>query len=276
MAWSSLASSTHEAVMQAGKGIAGGGANLPCARAAALAAFTASGSPSVNHWGGLLALSAMAAASRDPALLRMIGASETGISLRAANVLLLAAAGDTMLTRLGVDADGISNDMRARVASLGPDESWILGVWLARRGDIVALRAVVQRLQALHDRGRASREMLQSISARVALLTGDTATALRWLSQTDSTATASRVEWSFYQSGAADNVLMAEVALAQREWTLANRLAERLDHLSPISNLFFLRRSLEIRRDAAVQRRDMGTARRMGDRLHVLDRCGIN
>jgi hypothetical protein len=87
----------------------------------------------------------------------------------------------------------------------------------------------------------------KSIGARLALLEADTARAIALLRGVVPAGGGSHIEWGMQEPFGQEQLLLAELLLAQSRPADALQVADRLDHPRPIIYLVYLRQSLELR-----------------------------
>jgi hypothetical protein len=257
-------------VLAAGKLLAVGAAQPPCAEAAFNAVLHVDGTQASERWAALVGLEALfVAQGRDAEVLRLLGSPAVANLPAGLLHLVNAAATGRFLQQAGRQAHLLGTDY----ARLDPPRLWLLGQWAARRGDALALGSVISALTAKRDStpGRRDSLLVQALGARVKLLAGDTAGAMQALRALRPTAPSSELEWQLWESLGEERVLLAEVLLARRQPGEALRVAARLDSPQPLPYLLFLRRGLVVRARAAEALGRSGLAAAYRRRLQLLD-----
>jgi len=110
-----------------------------------------------------------------------------------------------------------------------------------------------------------------SLSARLTLVRGDTASAVAQLLALPIVAPRDSLSWEYFEPLAPDRLTLARLLLARGRPAEALKQAAVFDQPQPVVFLAFLRQSLEIRALAAEQMGQPGLARGLRARLRALD-----
>jgi serine/threonine-protein kinase len=272
--WQQAAAANAESLVILGKVLAGSAADVPCARAAFAAVFAKGGQASRDHFGALLGLNAIAVAADDRAGLSALASHPMAVSLRMRNLLVLDALAGAPVDSLASTA---AAEMLRERDRLGPTELWLLGAWLARERSLEPLMSVTNQLRASIARSAApgDTDIVESLVARERLLRADTAGAVRRLAKVNTMASFQKIEWGLYDARAADNVLLSRVALARKQASAARDYAARVDQPNAITNVVFLRQSLQLRLDAARLAHDAPQEASITRRMTTLVQQGV-
>ena len=130
-----------------------------------------------------------------------------------------------------------------------------VSLWAWHRRDAVRLDSVVRRLRAITDSTALGTDRLQldGATARLALVRGDTAAALRLLGALRAAADPAWVTWDLWESAAEERLLLAELQRATGDAAGAMETAELFDSPRSQVHLLYLRASLRVRLAAAEQ-----------------------
>jgi hypothetical protein len=131
-----------------------------------------------------------------------------------------------------------------------------VGQWAARRGDREVLRSVASLAAARAEHSPPAEARENALFAGVAVahlarLQGDTAAAIRRLSELQVTASARDLMWQPWDALAGERLALAELLLATGRPAEAERTAEELDSHRAVVYLIYLPAALELRARAA-------------------------
>jgi len=155
-----------------------------------------------------------------------------------------------------------SAEAEASVRSLEVEEGersqtqiWAIGAWQAMEGRserVIWALGEAERL-ASSEEGRTPSDSLlvDVLSAWVALVQADTATAIDRFAALTPVAPPSELEWGIWQSLGAERLMLARLWLARGEYENALRVAEYIDHAQPVIYIAYLPESLRVRVQAA-------------------------
>jgi DNA-binding SARP family transcriptional activator len=264
-------------VLQAAHELAVGVAHPACASAAFRAVFDSELDSSLR-WTALKGLYGLAVAAgryQEADSLLRVGA-ETGF--RAARTLYVFG----VLAGAPFERQAAEAEAAARAAFGDAYESgltrwrWLMGVWLARTGEIERL-AVVQELLAAEavSEGDREKEMLgRALAGHLAAARGDTTAAIGILDDLRATGPGGFLSFEESEPLAPERLLLAELLEARGQHERAYRVASLLDHPAPGIYPLFVARSLRIRMLAARGLEDDSRVRAVEARLTALGRGG--
>jgi serine/threonine-protein kinase len=218
------------------------------------------------HWGALLGLQSLLAAEGRAAEVAKAFAAPQAAQLPAQRLYLLdAAAGPGFET----EATAFVGSRASLLDTLPSTTLWMVGQWAARRGDREVLRSVASlaAARAAHSAPADAREnaLFAAVAvAHLARLQGDTAAAIRGLSELQVTASARDLMWQPWDALAGERFALAELLLATGRPAEAERTAEELDSHRAVVYLIYLPAALELRARAAdmLGRASLATAYR--------------
>ncbi len=271
--WRSAAASSAESLVMLGKILVAGGADLTCSRPAVAAVFSKTGPPTRDHFGAMLGMFAAGMLTHDTSALQRLFRAEMGKALRAGNLQVLDDAANNVGTAAG---SGAVAELLVRAGALSAEELWILGVWLAAQERTAELgrTAALLRLRVTASPSEPDESRLRSLQARQWLSRGDTGRAESLLRMMDTAAAFQLVEWGAYDSRAADNLLLAQIALRRKRYAEAIRFASRLEHPYALMNSAFLRQALGTKQQALRLAGDAIGADHVRAVLTALDSAG--
>ena len=256
--------------------IVGGGRLYPdCARRALESGLALDTDTSSQHaifrWSALKGLDYLALAEGSPGVARALIDSATARGVRAAVSLhvLNAALG---ARELEMQADSAMRAVADRpVSKMTSVRLRYMSLWTWHRRDVARLDSVAQRLRLVSDStGRGTDRLARDGAfARLALLRGDTATAIRTLLAMRAAADPAFVTWDLWESAASARLLLAQLQLATGDAKGAIETAELFD--SPRSQVFLLYQSasLAVRGAAAARLGRRAEADRYRERLRA-------
>jgi hypothetical protein len=149
-----------------------------------------------------------------------------------------------------------------------------LSLWSWNRRDTVRLDSVARRIRAIADSSKRGTDRLVSdgAEARLALLRGDTASAIRLLAALQPAAGPALLTWDLWESAASERLLLAELQLATGNAAGAWQTAEAFDSPRSQVHQLYLAASLRVRLRAA-ERLGRGADRaRIESRLRAIGR----
>jgi hypothetical protein len=243
---------------------------LPCARRGFEAVFNAASPDPTSLWGATLGLQTILAVAGD----------SRGVD----TVLQSAIARGLPVARSLYIIDGLANlPLGARpaeeIAAVGQDFEglprlalWALGLWFARERDAASLGAVLGEASALAARGGDPRDSLlvRNLEARRALLSGDSAAALRQLQALSPQDTRTEIQWDLFAPLTAERLETVRLLLAAGRLREALEATRALDHLQPLANLLYQHQAAELRLEVAKRLGDDGEVRAARARLEAL------
>ena len=251
--WDRLAERAPLEALRAAKSLVAGDAYLGCAEDGFRAVYDQADAPLAYRWGALVALQGLLAAQGRVAEMRAAVDSGAGRGLDLAGQLYLV--DDLAGVDVGKAAEAEASRLAAgRIDTLRPYTLSILGTWYARRGDRDRTAAIRQALVALaaRDPDRWIARYGDALGARLALLGGDTASAVAGLRAVLGRGRRTWLEWELAEPLPADRLLLAELLLARGDPAAGLAVAGRFDSPAPAVFLPFLPASLTLRRQAAT------------------------
>lgn len=136
---------------------------------------------------------------------------------------------------------------------------WMRGSWYAHVGRLDEARAMRERIRTVAAREDSTSDRIRyealgrSLEARIALGEGDSAHAYNILGALQPVGTSRNITWDPFSSLGWELITLAELEFARGNWEDAMRTASIFDAHSPMWYPIWLRRSLELRKDAADQ-----------------------
>ncbi|MEX2181572.1 MAG: serine/threonine-protein kinase [Gemmatimonadaceae bacterium] len=232
------------------------------------------------RWGAFLGLHGQLVALGDhAAALQMLDSARTaGISA----VLYLHVVNALAGAPYHAQADGVVEYSRERFgagyAGAGAVTQWLLAAWHTHRRDRAPVERIAARLAASADSAPEVPRLAllrDAVAARVPLVQGDTAEAIRRLEALRPTARRDQLTYDFFEPLAVERMLLAELLMARGEYQRALDVAAVFDHPEPSLFVNFLPRSLAVRASAAdsLQRRAQAAAYRL--QLRQLTRARV-
>jgi tetratricopeptide (TPR) repeat protein len=130
-----------------------------------------------------------------------------------------------------------------------------LSLWEWHQRDTTTLDSVVQRSRVIADSSHedADQQVAEGAAAHLALLHGDTVTALHLLRMVHPVGALGPVNWDLWDSAASERLLLARLLLATGDARGAIDVAQLFDSPRAQIDLLYVGPSLEIRRMAAAQ-----------------------
>ena len=211
------------------------------------------------HWGAVLGLQGILLARGRYADYTSLVDSVIGYRPPTWTLYLLGGIADTLVTGKGLEAQVFIRRAFGEDYEHAPSANlrWSMGVWHASRRDTELVRSLRDDLIALGD-DRQANLFAASLSAQLAMLTGQSDVAISRLDALASTAPRDSVEWVPSESLGVERLLLARLLFDAARYDEALQVASTFDHASPIAYTAFLAASLSIRYRAA---RAMGRGR---------------
>jgi Tfp pilus assembly protein PilF len=247
-------------VLSAGKILSEGAAQPACALAAFRAVLDGDSVKQNRRRGALAGVNGLLVALDRGDELRALLASHAAAGLGVPTLYMLDAASHAGFER---EARAAADSIGTRYETVDPTTLWLLGSLAARVGDVARLRGINSALIAKADSSQSRRDVLIShaIAARLSVLEGDSAGAIRALTALKPSAPRGQIAWGQpWESLGLERMQLAEVLMARRQYDAARHVASQLDATEPVMYLVQLRRSLELR---------VTGARQLGDRQSV-------
>lgn len=231
--------------------LAGGGAYPECAEEAFRAAYT----DEAASWGALLGLQSLMLAQGRIAEAEALLESALTRGIRGAYSLYLFDSPMSAQFDEGArEAERLArNPSGTGYRGTAPTTLWLIGLWLALRGDSAQVRLLAADLDSKADgpRGREARLLAAALTGHLALSRGDPDEAVRVFEDLSPTAPPWRLYWELHEALAIERILLARALLVAGDYQAAHDVASVFDHGVPITYLAYLAPSLEIRRRAA-------------------------
>lgn len=273
--WDRLAASAPLDAVRAAAVLAAGAALPGCAEDGLRAVFESDSAPIGYRWGAFLGLQGLLAAEGRTSELRVLVDTAVSSEMELARQMYLLDA------LAGVDVETEAAAVAERLASEPLDKSrsftlWLLGAWRARTGDRAGTEAARNALasRAATDKDPWLQRLADVLTARLALLSGDTTTAENGLRAALAVGRRDVLDWDVSESLAPERLLLAELSLARGQPAAAMAIAGIFDHPAPVVFLPFLPASLAIRREAALALGRKHDAQRFHARLVALGHTG--
>jgi hypothetical protein len=273
--WDRLASTAPLDALRAAKMLAGGAAFPGCAEDGLRAVFENVSASLGDRWGAFFHLQGILAAEGRTTELRSLVDSAVAAGLKEASQLYLldALAG----VDVGAEAAAVADSLAGEPADQPPTFSlWLLGAWHARTGNRAGTEAMRNALaaRAVAAKDPWTERLADALTARLALLAGDTTAAVAGLRALLGAGRRDALEWDLGESLAPERLLLAELSLARGQPAAALTIAGIFDHPAPAVFLPFLPASLVLRQRAALALRREDEARRLQARLVALGHAG--
>jgi hypothetical protein len=272
--WSSLAAidQAGDQLLTAGRLLSSGGRHLGCAEEAFTAALL-SRAPDIDvsrRWDAALGLHHIYVARGDTSRAIAIADSvvESGLPVGRGLRILEALLG------LRSDSVGIAEIawLEKPEDSLNLRRNWWFGEWSAAQRDTRRLETVARRLHlaAVLSGTPAAQVPARVMTARLILAKGDTTAAIDSLRSIRPAAPLGPLIWDFWDPLAAERFLLAQLLLAKGRTEEALQVANSFDGPRTALDIAYLRRSLELRREAAQRMNDSKLKEEFTHRLATL------
>lgn len=252
--WEAAAGVDPLNVLSAGLELAAGGKQQACAKAALRAVLDAPSVPGSIRWGAYQGLQGLLVAEGryEEALSLLDAALDERHGTAQYYLILDVIVGAPWEERaLGVEAT-VRGRYGDTFRGLRAEPLWLIGVWLAHEGNIEGTRSVHQALQELVADGDAQAGILAlAIEGQLHLISGDTLEAIRCFQDVLPRGDQTALEWNVSNPLPIRHLRLAELLLATGQPEEAIRVASFFDHVEPVVFLPFLRKSLQIRLEAA-------------------------
>ena len=258
--------------------LAGGGFNPACARRALESVLAYDTDTSAIHsifrWSALKGLNYLAMMEGQDTTARALLDSANGAGVRAAVSLhVFNDAAGSRASRASADS-AIATLTTLPISRMSTTRLRYLSLWSWNRGDTIRLDSVARRVRVIADSTKlgTDRMVLDATDARLALLRGDTTTAVARLKGIRPAADPSFITWDPWESAGSERLLLARLQLATGDAEGAWRTAATFD--SPRSQVdgLYLAGSLSVRLRAARQLGRDSDRSRIEARLRALGR----
>jgi hypothetical protein len=255
-----------------------GGVNRPCARRAAESVLAwdtdTSALHAIHRWTALKGLNYLAMMEgRDSTALAVLDSARGAGMPAAVSLHIFNAVAGSRASEAKADSAVASLSTRP-VNAMPALRLRYIALWSWHRGNEERLDSIVRRMRVIADSTRAGtdRLVLQSAQARLALMRGDTATAIRLLKALRPAADPAWVTWDLWESAAGERLLLAELQLATGDAAGAWRTAEAFDAQRSQVHQLYLAASLRVRLRAADALGRSADRTRIEGRLRALGR----
>lgn len=222
-----------------------------CAEAALEALLASDRGPNDEDWGALVTLVGLRVArgAAPDALALVDSAVAGGLSAALGLYVVMQAAG----VEIGERANAFVAQLIAALDSRPAPSLWLLALWGSHRQDMALLGRVQQRLQSrLGPEGtRLDSTMSRVADAYAALARRDTATAMAALTSLSPRAPTAVLQGSLWEGLVPERLLHATLLLHTGNAAAAHRLAASVDQPGIMIHPLFVRRSLQLRLEAA-------------------------
>jgi hypothetical protein len=239
-------------VIVAATSLAAAASQPGCAEGGFRAALAVSQGPEGERWNALLGLQSLLLAQgrrqEVAALLREAVAQGQSAALGLYVVDAVAGYG------MDAEAEPVVKGLAGSYGHMALERLWYHGMWSAHRGERERLDTIVRAIEA-----RAATEtgpdtvLASALGARLDLLRGDTAAAVRRLGRLVSRSPRPDLASGLWESLGSERLLLARLLLRQGDYVGAMDAAAPLDHPQPLVYLIYLPASLDIREQAARQ-----------------------
>jgi serine/threonine-protein kinase len=264
------------AVLSAAKLLAVAGAQRACAEGAYRSILVNPEIASGSKWGAFLGLQGLLVAEgRDEEAIALIDSTVSAGTRYALSLYVL-----NLLAGAGMEAKAPEMEAFARARfgdsyeGIGSMSLWLLGLWQAYSNEVEEVARLHHVLAGKTRITHSRRDSLfaGALSAHLALLRGDTATAIERFRSVKPTAPRDSLSWSLGEPLPYERLTLARLLCAGGQYAEAIRVAQAFDHPEPIIYGPFLAASLTVRLSAASALNRSDLIARYRDRLLQLGR----
>jgi tetratricopeptide (TPR) repeat protein len=269
--WSRAIQNSVLEVMEAAKWLSVAASHAGCAESAFRAVLRSDSATLANRWNATEGLQSLllAEGKRDEARAVLDSAVASGIMEALGLYVVDATAGAGMET----EAQKVIESLAGEYRGMSTQRLWYHGIWAFHSLKVERLDTIVR---AMMDNARARPDqdslLTAALAARLALLQGDTATAIQRLRKLRPSATRVALAWGLWQSLGSERLLLAELLFARGELEEALRVADGFDHPQPVIYLLYLPASLALRARAAASLGKPDLSQEFRQRLVALGR----
>jgi tetratricopeptide (TPR) repeat protein len=237
-------------LQQAARSLSVGGAQNECAERG-FRALLANPAQVELHWGSLLGLHGILMAEKRYAEIGPLIDSAAAGGLARAPVLYFVddLAGAPVEARARATAAAWRVKYGAHYGRVSPQSRWLLAAWAAHHRDTAALHGL--RDAALAEPPVDNLPFREALDGFLAIARADTAAAVRIFRELRLDVPAVVLEWGLVEPLAVERLVLAESALARRDFGEALRITSVFDHPAPVAYLPFLPQALSVRLQAA-------------------------
>ncbi|HSM60035.1 MAG TPA: hypothetical protein VK849_04520, partial [Longimicrobiales bacterium] len=251
--WRELVAAEPAQALIAGTALATGGAQPQCAEGALRAALEVPDAGTA--WGALLGLNALLLAQGRVDELQELLDSRLADGARGVYNLYVfdAAVTDAFRSRAEQAERIIHGAYGDLYRGANGVNLWLMGVWLAARGDADMPHLLAQEMELFipGPREREARLLASALEAHAALARGDGAEAIRRYADLTPTAPLWRYYWELHEALAPERIRWARALLQAGDPQGALDVASIFDHPAPITYVAYIAPSLAIRLAAA-------------------------
>ena len=259
--------------------ILGAGARYPeCSRRALESVLAFDTDTSRDHgiyrWSALKGLNYQAVMQgKDERVVTLLDSALASGVRAAPSLYVLDAAAGSRISRTHADT-AMGTLAKMPINTMATNRLHYFSLWEWHLRDVAKLDSVARRSLAVADSTHLGTDRLvaDGAAARLALLRGDTATAVRLLRGMRPAAGAGPVTWDLWESAASERLLLAQVLLATGDARQAIEVAELFDSPRSQIHALYLPASLKVRKAAAEQLGLKAESERAGERLRALGR----
>jgi hypothetical protein len=279
--WASAVRRASDRVVDVARILGGGASHTACARRAVESVLAFDRDTSALHvifrWSALKGLNYLTMMEgRDSAARALLdSAGRSGVAAAGSMFIFNTDAGGLASERA---ADSAARTLLTRpVNTMSPPRLKYLSMWSWHSRDAIRLDSIARRLRFIADSSKLGVHQLAAdrVTARLALLRGDTASAIRGLTALQPTADPGYVTWDEFESAASERLLLSQLQLATGDAEGAWQTAEMFD--SPRSQIhqLYLAESLRARLRAAERLGRSADRARILSRLRALGRTDL-
>ncbi len=245
-------------LQQVARSLAVGGAQNECAERG-FRALLANPAQAELQWGAFLGLHGVIMSEKRYAEIGPLIDSAVAVGLGRAPLLYFVddLAGAPVESR----AESTAGAWRAKYGALyegvSPQTRWLLAAWVAHHRDTVALKKLYDA--ASRERQNEALPLTDALEGFLAIARADTAAAVRKFRDIRFNVPADVLDWGLVEPLATERLVLAESALARRDFGEALQITGVFDHPAPVAYLPFLPQALSIRLQAArgLDQRDL-------------------
>ena len=276
--WPAAVRRASDRVVEVSRILGGGGVNTRCARRAleSVLAFDRDTAElhGIYRWSALKGLNYLTMMEGHDSAARVLLDSAAGAGIRAAVSLhILNAAAGSRASEASADS-AMRTITSIPVSAMSAVRLHYVSLWAWHRRDEARLDSVVQRMRVIVDTTHLAtdRVVLDGAEARLALLRGDTATAIQRLRTLRPAADPGWITWDVWESAASERLLLSELQLVTGDPSGAWETAQAFDSQRSQVQQLYLPASLGVRLRAARQLGRGADRARMESRLRALGR----
>jgi hypothetical protein len=241
----------------------------PCAEGGFRAVLRSGSATPANRWNATLGLQSLLLAEgrRDDARAVLDSAVASGVTPALGLYVVDAVAGAGM----EAEASKVIQSLAGEYEAMSTQRLWYHGIWAYHQREAERLDTVVRAMREnAGSQGDPDSLLTAALTARSALLHGDTTDAIQGLLGLRPSAPRVDMAWGLWESLGSERLLLAELLMARGEYALALRIADGFDHPQPAIYLVYLPASLALRARAGERLGRPRLAEEFGHRLLAL------